>query len=710
MQSRYYLFILIFGIVCFPVFALDLPEGVPSFGMQAYGGYDAPIGSSGTFFEPGYSGSLFLGYKPDIALPLMFTGEFEYGVNPVDEVRNLNRMTGALGGGINLRLLPFLGLNIYTMGGYSFCTLTSDEGDTQTGAFFIHALAGPEFYITPALGITIQAGYKNFLGLYQGFGVSAGVSYYIGKAHRRPPAQLPVTPQPLTASGPTEGNLLEMKEIDFEFVFPVFYSYYDDHPVGSAVLYNPTDEVITDISVSLLVKQYMDAPKECVVPSVLEPGQSEPIDLIALFTNAVLEITEGTKVASEITLSYKQGDTKYQDIKTETIQMHYRNAMTWDDDRKAAAFVTAKDPAVMAFSKNIVSMIQRDSARAVDRNLQMAIGIHEALGLYGMSYVIDPTTPYADFSKQEAAVDFLQFPRETLEYRAGDCDDLSILYSALFESVGIEPAFVTVPGHIFIAFALDMSPDEARKTFSRSDELIFREDKAWVPLEITELEEGFLIAWQTGAKEWRENSARDQAGFFPVREAWQYYRPVGLPGGGKELKLPSEERILEIFDDRVTRFIDREIFPQVAKLEADIERTGGSVKYINKLGVLYARYGLYQRAVTEFEKILEQREHVPTLINIGNIHFIEKAMENALEYYERAEENAPDNPKVVLAVARANHELENYGAVRKNYEKLQTLDPSLALQFGYLDLRGEEGARAAELSAVADLVLWEEEE
>ena len=33
--------------------------------------------------------------------------------------------------------------------------------------------------------------------------------------------------------------------------------------------------------------------------------------------------------------------------------------------------------------------------------------------------------------------------KQTLEYRAGDCDDLSILYSALLESVGVETAFIT---------------------------------------------------------------------------------------------------------------------------------------------------------------------------------------------------------------------------------------------------------------------------
>jgi transglutaminase-like putative cysteine protease len=35
-------------------------------------------------------------------------------------------------------------------------------------------------------------------------------------------------------------------------------------------------------------------------------------------------------------------------------------------------------------------------------------------------------------------------------YRAGDCDDLSILYCSLLEAIGIRTAFVTIPGHIFM--------------------------------------------------------------------------------------------------------------------------------------------------------------------------------------------------------------------------------------------------------------------
>ncbi len=60
-------------------------------------------------------------------------------------------------------------------------------------------------------------------------------------------------------------------------------------------------------------------------------------------------------------------------------------------------------------------------------------------------------------------------------------------------------------------------------------------------------------------------------------------------------------------------------------------------------------------------------------------------------------------------MARAGHELENYGTVRESYEKLKLLDPELAERFACLELRGEEASRAAEINEVTEVVVWDEE-
>ena len=101
------------------------------------------------------------------------------------------------------------------------------------------------------------------------------------------------------------------------------------------------------------------------------------------------------------------------------------------------------------------------------------MGLFERERLFGLAYVVDPSTSYVEKSANKSAVDSLQFPHQTLFYRGGDCDDMSILFSALLEAVGVKTAFITIPGHIFMAFALNMNEETARATFLNPDELIF---------------------------------------------------------------------------------------------------------------------------------------------------------------------------------------------------------------------------------------------
>jgi Tfp pilus assembly protein PilF len=106
---------------------------------------------------------------------------------------------------------------------------------------------------------------------------------------------------------------------------------------------------------------------------------------------------------------------------------------------------------------------------------------------------------------------------------------------------------------------------------------------------------------------------------------------------------------------------------------------------------------------------LTSQEYVPALINLGNISFIRNAPRDSLVYFQRAQRKAPDNPHVILGLARAHHELENYGEAKLAYESLKRSDPDLASRFSYLGLRGEEAARAAEISQAKGTMIWEEQ-
>lgn len=655
-------------------------------------GVSLPLWQSSTIFGLGGTASFSAQYHLPSQPWLYLSGGLNYDFNPfLDRQKSISVVSASIGGGISLYAAPWLILKGGASFGYFFGTVNDDFSITSYNPLLLID-AGMHFPFGRFM-LGAQVSYRYFFGLHGGLGASLGLSY-----------ALPMVGARLN----NEPAGMEMRITELAEVFPVFHKYYDDHALGSLALHNPFDQPITDVEVSFIIPQFMDGPKGSPPLSGLKGGETATVELFALFRPSILEVTEATKVQGEVILEYKlNGEAKRESV-MQTVRVLDRNAMTWQDDRRVAAFVTAKDPAILSFSKNIASSISRKSRAAINPNLLQAVAVHSALSLYGLAYIVDPKSPYSEFSANRQSVDFLQFPRQTLEYKAGDCDDLSILYSALFESAGIETAFITIPGHIFIAVSLDITPDEAKEAFAFPDELIFLRDKSWVPIEITE-RTGFLTAWRVGAKEWRENLQRKQVAFYPVNEAWKFYEPVGLPGTAPTLAFPGPENIETVFQEEVTRFIDSEISDKVIALQSRIAQTKGLPKASNELGVLYARYGLYAEAQDQFENALDGGEYLPALINLGNAFYLQGQMEKALSLYERAYRVEPSKPSVLLGIARASHELEDYSHVREVLAELKDIDPQLAQKVSYLELRAEESSRAADRAGTKEVILWEKE-
>ncbi len=706
--------ILVLVLLCsFQVFSAPRPYS--PFSMQLNLGFDLPMGEKSQYFT--YGGSAHLsGLFAFRGLPWLYIGgNIDYAMTQMQNQSLLSRA------GISAQVRPgfflFPLLMVYGFGqaGFSYSFLDIDGELVGGGSPFWTAGGGLGFFFSDVFGLNIKVAYEDYFGFYNGMYFSVGTDLRFGTGTAKPtekrPAAEEVRPQPLEKeSTGTSPGLVSIDSITFNQVFPVFYKYYDNNPVGVATIRNTGDKPIENLSLKTFINLYMDTPKVSIESAAIQPGETLNVDLFALFNNEVLKITEATKVAANISVTYTSGGEEISESKVETLRIYDRNAITWDDDRKVAAFISAKDPSVQGIAKNIAGIVTQRGSKSINRNLLMAMGIHAALPTLGLSYVIDPQTPYEELSKQENVVDFVQYPRQTLSYRAGDCDDLSVLYCSFLESVGIESAFITIPGHIYIAFATGMTSEEARKKFSRRDELIYHDGMAWVPVEITMINDGFLAAWKEGAKEWRENNAREQALIFPVREAWKLYGPTGIAAGVEGMQLTGVEQVTQNFYAEMIKFIDQEIYPQIAKIQARIRENGESAPLFNKLGVVYARYGVNDKAKEFFQQALGNEPYSPALINMGNLLYMEDNFTEALQYYAQAYELNDRSSTALLCIARTNHELENYGTVRNQYALLKTMDQDLAAQFAYLDLRGAEANRAADAAGISEIVLWDEEE
>ena len=658
-----------------------------TFSLSFYPHLNIPLGDSKDLFTltggGRINGDIFMPFAPVMHGRIAL----DYTMMPTQADTRLNMISFGAGIGANFFIIPRLKASLSAIGGYG---LGMYEG-TNGGGPFMSGEMELSFLVNPSFSIGAGVSYKHYFSggekLFNAVGVSLGVSYNFGVSERE--------------------SKVEIREITINPMFPVFYKYYDENPLGEFVLKNNENGAIENVIVDFYISQYMERPKECLVIEEMEAGEEVTVPIYALFTDDVMEITEATKVMAEITVTYSYLNSTMAKDEAETVRMYDRNALTWDDDRKAASFVSSKSPDVLSFSKNIAGIVRGSGNNSINLNFRLAMGLFEALNLYGLNYIEDPKTPYAEFSEDEAALDFLQFPGQTLEYKAGDCDDLSILFCAMLESIGIETAFITIPGHIYMAFSLDMSKEEAVATFINSNDLIFIDNNTWVPVEITMINDGFLMAWQTGAREWRENEPSGKADFYSIHEAWELYEPVGIVSQGGNITVPDIITVNRTYIDTLEEFINREIQPRVNELTAAIAANNNHPVLINKLGVLYARYGMLDKAEAEFTKVLEQTDDINALGNMGNIKFLDEDFIVALDYYNKAFNIAPDNPKILAGLAKTYYEIQDYGSVTEYYNKLKIADSETAARFSYLVSETNKVGRASSQD-IREVVIWNE--
>jgi hypothetical protein len=357
----------------------------------------------------------------------------------------MSMFQAGLGAGIQLNILPTVGIRGFGSAGYSFNSLSHNVG--RGGTPFVCAGGELTWTFIPALSLTAGAKYRHFFDLYDDVAFTLGVSYnlLLGGPHVAKPLAQDVAPPAIKAE-----------------------------PLNRATHQEP---------------------------------QAKPAGVLI---------------------------------------------------DKLSQFLTPEEPALLLLANQINSSIEPNVTQDIDKNLQVAIGLHEALLLMGITLVSSP-------QKSTTSVDALKSPLQTLQDRSGDCSDLSILYISLLESVRVETAFFTIPGHVFMAFALASSEGEARKTFTHAEELIFRGGRVWMPIDVREREGSFLTAWHAGANEWRK--ARKQAHFYPVGAAENTQQPLESPESGSQLVLPDQAQVVENFQLEMAQLVALEIHDREAEGE-----------------------------------------------------------------------------------------------------------------------------------------------
>jgi hypothetical protein len=317
-----------------------------------------------------------------------------------------------------------------------------------------------------------------------------------------------------------------LSELQIADLFASFSKSYASQPVASAVVTNNEAQPMA-VTVSLHLPDYMRRPSEERID--LQPHSSKRAELHAILDPSVFDLKEATPVRAEVAVSFAAGERTISITETRDVTVYGRGSLMWEEVSRAAAFITTADAAVAGFARSTLAAFKAeiDARGRPLRNILRATVLLEALRQHEVRYQGDANSPYARASADRAVVDHIQYPAELLQSRAGDCDDLTVLYCSLLENVGVSTALVDYPGHIFLLLDTGVSRADAYKLSLDPSLYVERGKGLWIPVEITLLDQGFEKAWRAGLEEISKLSAQDRRRLVvDTARAWEEYPPA----------------------------------------------------------------------------------------------------------------------------------------------------------------------------------------
>ncbi len=658
-----------------------------------------PVGADAGVFNMSFGGGASAEYRLPFFPTAFVGGRLDYGFLPTpNPATSLSTLAFSGLAGVHLQLSPALSLKLFGSGG-AFVAFLNGGGMPAEANPVVSGGLRVEYDFSPSFGIGAEGSYRYYAGLVSDVGVRVSGIYRIPAfSSAGSKGSLPAGFTPLESSGSGVG-LIGYKA---DPIYPVFSKYYDSHPFAEIRVRNFEASTADSVKMTAIIKDYMDGARECSVPVRIEPGREVTAQVFGLFNDRLLQVAESTKFTLTVVLEYSQFGKQYREEYSPSVEVLFRNAMTWEDSKRMAAFISARDPSAFGFTRGVLSAARSSFNPALSQDLQAAILLYEALRVYGMGYVKDPSSALA--ANKTTIVDSLQFPQQTLQFKSGDCDDLTILFCALLESLGTETGFITTPGHVYPAFVLSVRPADAVKYLGKDADFVIREGKVWVPLEITLLGQDFMAAWREGAKEWA--TAADKAVLYPVHEAWDLYPPVVMSGTAGAPAIPAASRLTTSLKAQLQKLMERELTPRASALINESKKAGSAQKSLNSLGILYARYGQYDRAEEQFNA-LASKSYIPAMINLGNLYLVERKYSQAAVQFQKILKGMPDDPAGLVGAALASDGMGDEAAARTAYAKLKSTNPELADRYAYLGSQSSDStARAASADAASQDVPW----
>ncbi len=477
---------------------------------------------------------------------------------------------------------------------------------------------------------------------------------------------------------------ITIKDLQLEPVFSAAYKQYIKRPLGTVRIVNASSQDYKNLKVRFTIKDYMDFPYTLDLP-LLKANSSEKLSLNAVFNNRILEIDEDTGVQVQIAVNFARNNQKDAIKLTYPMTIYGKNAIVWRDANMVGAFVTPKDDTLRDFVRQAINQ-NKPKADAVDNTVLSAMTLFDVYGTYGIDYVVDPNNSYAQLTQN--SIDYVQFSRETLKLKSGDCDDLSVLFSSGLENLGIQTAILDVPGHLLMMFNTGLSNAE-RHLISLDDELlVLYKGTVWIPVEATMIGQSFSEAWAEGARKYYKYQKSHQLKIVELENAWREFKPVTLKPAVYQLSLPEPERVAIKVQREADLLLEKSLDRLVNPYRALVSMDADNIAARQQIAIIYAKYGLYSAANREFDEILKlDSDNSSVYNNRGNIYFSQDDYERAIEQYSYAEKLDANDAGIKMNVSMANYKSGQLQLASSKYREARVIDDSVSEKYaGYIKL------------------------
>jgi DNA-binding beta-propeller fold protein YncE len=501
--------------------------------------------------------------------------------------------------------------------------------------------------------------------------------YKVASRSKTGDAGVPGAAEDLTVPESVNRPPVEISTVVLGNIFSANYKWYLKNPVGTATITNNVNAPFENVKLSFRLKDFMDFGYDTELKKV-EPRQVVQVPLIATLNNKILEVSEDTPVQAEFTLTFFQEGQERKVTLTKPLRVYSRNAITWDDPRRIATFITPKDPPVLEFARAAGRAPRPAKAEHLNSSLVTLLQVWDALSEAGVGFFTNPGNPYEKISEDPAfPVDYTQFPRETLKRKSGQCDDLTTLLISMLDASKVKSAVVDYPGHM--ALLVDTEASDLADAGLPQDKLVKRDGTWWIPVEATLLGKPLPDAIAKAAQAFKAEQAKGKVKVIDPADAWALYEPATLPAGDAGTEAPKGAALEKrLSSEAETLAAEREAGLR-AFYEAALRDNPGDADTLVSLGLLDHEGGKDDAAAERFGQALaKDPKNSAALTDLGNLAYLKGDFTAAQKQYRAAVDADAEDPDLWMNLARAEVKLKAKDQASEAGKKAAALDARLS--------------------------------